>query len=138
MSRSGYTDDCEGWDLIRWRGAVNSAIKGARGQAFLKEMLTALDAMPEKKLIAGELAEGDAVCALGAVGKARGVAMDGIDPEDRERVARAFGIAEALAAEIVFENDQDFYYSKETPEERFARMRRWIEGQIEPALTGEK
>ena len=22
MSRSGYSDDCDQWDLIRWRGAV--------------------------------------------------------------------------------------------------------------------
>lgn len=24
MGRSGYHDGCEGWDLIRWRGAVAS------------------------------------------------------------------------------------------------------------------
>lgn len=35
MSRSGYSDDCYGWELICWRGAVNSAIKGKRGQSFL-------------------------------------------------------------------------------------------------------
>ena len=34
MSRSGYTDECDGWELVRWRGAVNSAIRGKRGQAF--------------------------------------------------------------------------------------------------------
>ena len=28
MSRSGYTDECDGWELVRWRGAVNSAIRG--------------------------------------------------------------------------------------------------------------
>lgn len=56
MSRSGYTEDCEDdWALIRWRGAVNSAIRGKRGQAFLREMLAALDVMPEKRLIAGNL-----------------------------------------------------------------------------------
>ncbi len=26
MSRYGHSEDCEGWDLIRWRGAVNQAI----------------------------------------------------------------------------------------------------------------
>lgn len=41
--------------MIRWRGAVASAIRGKRGQAFLREMLAALDAMPEKRLIAGSL-----------------------------------------------------------------------------------
>lgn len=44
MSRSGYNDDCDGWALIRWRGAVNSAINGKRGQAFLRELVAALDA----------------------------------------------------------------------------------------------
>lgn len=50
MSRSGYSDDYDfdNWQLIRWRGAVNSAINGRRGQAFLKELLTAIEALPEK------------------------------------------------------------------------------------------
>lgn len=132
MSRSGYDDDCDGWDLIRWRGAVASAIRGARGQAFLKEMLAALDAMPEHKLVQGELEQHGEVCAIGAVGKARGVDMATIDPEDRDQVAKAFNISPALAAEIVFENDEAAgYWSKETPEARWGRMRRWVEGHIQ-------
>ncbi len=35
MSRSGYSDDCEQGDLIRWRAAVNSAIRGKRIDAAL-------------------------------------------------------------------------------------------------------
>ncbi|ENQ7660184.1 hypothetical protein ACEQOL_006537 [Pseudomonas aeruginosa] len=38
MSRSGYCDDLDNWSLICWRGAVSSAIKGKRGQAFLIEL----------------------------------------------------------------------------------------------------
>lgn len=106
MSRSGYSDDCGGWDLIRWRGAVASAIKGARGQAFLKELAAAMDAMPDKRLIAHELQADGGYCTIGVLGQARGVDMARIDPDDREQVARAFGIAPALAAEIVFENDE--------------------------------
>jgi len=41
MSRSGYSDDCDVWALIRWRGAVKSAIRGARGQAMLRELIQA-------------------------------------------------------------------------------------------------
>lgn len=134
MSRSGYTDDCDGWSLIMWRGAVASAIRGARGQQFLKEMLGALDAMPEQKLIAHELEADGAVCAIGAVGKARGLKMDGIDPEDRETVASIFGIAPALVAEIVFMNDEENYWSKETPDARYERMRKWIVAQIKPSI----
>lgn len=120
MSRSGYSDDCEQWSLIRWRGAVASSIRGKRGQAFLREMLAALDAMPDKRLIKDELAEPGhidlghwglhegppLVCALGSVGVARGLDMSEIDPEDRESVASAFGIPHALACEIMYENDE--------------------------------
>src|SRR5437879_4918550 len=99
MSRSGYSDDGDNdWGLICWRGAVASAIKGKRGQEFLYEMLHALAALPERKLIANDLEAEGSVCALGAVGKARGIDMKGIDPEDREKVAEVFGIAPALAA----------------------------------------
>lgn len=132
MSRSGYSDDLDdNWQLIRWRGAVASAIKGKRGQAFLREMLAALDALPEKKLVARELEIGGEVCALGSVGQTRGVDMAKLDPEDHETVAAAFNIPHALACEIMFENDEGGgYWNEETPEARYARMRRWIEGQI--------
>lgn len=133
MSRSGYSDDYgEDNSGYLYRGAVASAFRGRRGQAFLKEMLAALDALPEKKLIAGELIEPDTgeVCAIGAVGKARGIDMLGIDPEDAEKVSGTFGIAEAMARELVFENDDEWRSNTETPEARFARMRQWIASQI--------
>lgn len=129
MSRSGYSDDCWGWDLIQWRGRVTSAIRGKRGQAFLQEMLEAMAALPERKLIADELeTEDGSVCAIGAVGKARGIDMSNIDVEDRGRVAKTFGIAEALAAEIVYMNDEAGF--DRSPEARFDRMRRWIESEL--------
>jgi hypothetical protein len=53
MGRAGYSEDCDGWALIRWRGAVTSAIRGKRGQAFLREMLDALDALPVKRIASG-------------------------------------------------------------------------------------
>ncbi len=132
MSRSGYSDDCDYyWSHIMWRGAVASAFRGKRGQAFLREMLAALDALPEKKLLTHDLinAEG-AVCALGAVGKARGLDMAKIDPEDHDTVAGQFDVAHAMACEIMYENDE--FWQPESPEGRFYRMRRWIEGEIRP------
>jgi hypothetical protein len=127
MSRSGYDDDCDGWDLIRWRGAVASAIRGKRGQAFLKEMLSALDDLPDKRLIDQDfVADGD-VCALGAVGVKRAIDMANIDPYDRETVAGTFGIPPALAAKIMEVNDAG---RRVTPERRYLRVREWVAGKI--------
>lgn len=144
MSRSGYTDDCDGWDLIRWRGAVASAIRGKRGQALLKELEVALLNLPEKRLVAREFAnpfEGD-VCALGAValkrrlekGCSREDALKEIAakfPEDceAESIAHELDIADALCKEITFLNDDDFG-SRTTPEERYQHMLNWVRRNI--------
>lgn len=129
MSRSGYVDNCDGWDLIRWRGAVNSAIKGKRGQALLQEMAKALDAMPNKRLIAGAITTtGGEVCALGAVARFKGLEVEGVDPEDSEKVCGIFNIAGALAKEIAFENDYLHEYGEYEPsEQRWQRMRKWVD-----------
>lgn len=132
MSRSGYSEDCDDqWALIRWRGAVASAIRGKRGQAFLEEMLSALDSLPHKRLIAGNLEEDGEVCAIGSVGFQRGINMSKIDPYDREPLSAAFGIPPALAAEIMYENDDGVgYWTKESPENRWQRIRNWVENNI--------
>lgn len=130
MSRSGYSDDYEGdRPLEFYRQAVDRAMQGKRGQAFLREMLAALDALPEKKLIADDLERDGAVCAIGAVGKARGIRMDGIDIHDPREVAARFGVAWSMAAEIEYMNDE-YLLRPETDEERFARMRKWVEAQL--------
>ena len=126
MSRSGYSDDEYDWGTICWRGAVAAAIRGKRGQAFLLEMWRAMQSLPEPKLISGELADeyDGSVCALGSVGKARGVDMSNIDQDDHEAVASAFGISHALACEIMYMNDEGVW--RETPAQRWRRMRAWI------------
>lgn len=133
MSRSGYSDDCDGWGLIRWRGAVSSAIRGARGQKFLRELLATLDEMPEKRLLAVTVNTSDGVCTLGAVTRARGIDtsdLDSLDPYDDygdsgTALASRVGIASAMAKEIVYLNDEGGFYN-ETPERRYERMRRWV------------
>lgn len=107
MNRSGYSDDIDDtWAHIRWRGAVASAIRGERGQQLLREIAVTMDAMPIKELIAHDLQVGGSFCTLGVVGAARGIDMSHLDPEDPKQVAKVFGIAPALAQEIVFENDE--------------------------------
>lgn len=130
MSRSGYSEDLDNWALIRWRGAVNSAIRGGRGQAFFTALLDALDAMSDQRLIAGELEVAGEFCALGVLGRARGLDMSAIDPYDPRQVAGQFNIAEALAQEVVFHNDEGSFY-REIPEQRWQRMRNWVTKQID-------
>jgi hypothetical protein len=126
MSRSGYSDDIDdNWGLIRWRGQVASAIRGSRGQAFMRDMLAALDAMPDKRLIAGELVHDGCHCALGALGAQRGVDLHALDPYNPKQVGNTFGIARQLAQEIVFINDEGGWYD-ETPERRWQRVRAWV------------
>lgn len=131
MSRSGYSDGIDNWDLIRWRGQVASAIRGNRGQALLRELAVAMDAMPEKKLISKALEQDGAHCALGVVGAARGIDLRLIDPEEPRQVSEVFNIARQLAAEIAFENDEMGWC--ETPENRWRRMRGWVQDNITEA-----
>lgn len=133
MGRSGYSDDCENVQL--WRMAVDNATFGARGQKFLRRLRDALDALPVKRLIKDELVSPNGeVCALGAVDPAAK-----LDPYDREAVAAHFNIAPALAAEIAYMNDEfgrcwwnEDQRVEETPEQRWTKMRDWVEKQIGP------
>lgn len=131
MSRSGYVDDYDDVGIMNlYRGTVDRATRGKRGQAFFKALLDALDAMPEKRLIANELETPDgAVCAIGALGKARGVPMNDLNPQDSMRVAERFNIANCLACEVVYMNDEWGDYD-EVPETRWLRMRTWVARQI--------
>lgn len=137
MSRSGYSDDCDdNWSHIMWRGRVASAIGGKRGQALLKEMLEALDAMPAKRLVKEVLEADGEVCALGCLGQKRGLDMSKLDPENYDGVAGAFDVAAPLVQEIVYTNDEtrdySVYPSREfSPEERWQHMRNWVAARID-------
>ena len=86
--------------------------------------------MPEKRLIAHELQSKDgAVCALGALGRERGINMQPIDPEDAVKVAAVFDVATPLAREIVYQNDEAAY-GNETPEARYQRVLAWVQSNI--------
>lgn len=124
MSRSGYSDDCEGNGIELYRQAVHRAIHGKRGQKLLLELAAAMDAMPEKKLITEELVTADgACCTLGVICKARGI-TELPDAYDAESVGMRLGIARSMAAEIAYENDE--FFRHETPEQRWTRMRAWV------------
>ena len=140
MSRHGYIDD--DWDDSpeailasgRWVACVKSAMRGKRGQAFLRELAAAMDAMPVKALIAHELInERGECCTIGVVCKARGIDVSKVDYECPEQVGAAVGIARQMAAEIEYENDDGFWdrdIKSESPEARWQRMRKWVESKL--------
>jgi len=130
MSRSKYSEYADGRaNAALWRKAVERAISGKRGQAFLRELLAALDAMPVKRLIAGELLTADGgVCAIGSVAVRRGVNVADVDPHDADEVGKVFGIACAMAREIEHVNDEIF--GEDTPEERWVAVRDWVNSNL--------
>jgi hypothetical protein len=132
VSRSGYVEDGDYALANLWPSIVDRTIKGKRGQSFLRELAKVLDEMPEKKLIADELiTETGEVCAIGAVCKARGLDTSKVDIYDRYEVGKLVGIAPTLAAEIEYQNDDDFSCRRSvTPEERWVRMRKWVEDNL--------
>lgn len=71
MSRVHFNEDCDSPEAIldagRWENNLRRQIKGKRGQAFLRELLAALEALPSKRLIANAVARDREVCTLGAL-----------------------------------------------------------------------
>lgn len=138
MNRSGYIDvdfdDHEmQWHYIRGRGALKSAIRGARGQRFLRELIEALDAMPKKELAAGLFQEEQGrCCALGAWANHKGIDLSPFEPEpddgwgdesDNESLSEVVGIAVSMVREIEWENDE--WHGDDAS--RWRRMRSWAE-----------
>lgn len=130
MSRSGYSEDCDDQaSLNLYRGTVERAIAGKRGQKFLTELADVLDAMPEKKLISDELIAADGqCCTIGAFCKARGIEVSNIDYYAPEEVGKAVGISRSMAAEIEYENDERG--QGESPEDRWIRMKNWVSSNL--------
>lgn len=128
MTRCGYSDDLDALDLGRWRGQVASATRGARGQKFFADLVAALDKLPEPKLVANELEDSEGVCALGALGRLRGVELMELDTEDYEQLGAAFDIAHQLAQETMHVNDE--WGRRATPEERWQIVRQWAVSQL--------
>jgi hypothetical protein len=130
MSRHDYSDDCD--NIWLYRNAVDRAIGGKRGQAFLRELVVSLDALPAKRLVDGVLVDGGDYCALGAVGLHREIEMDECAEVDASDTAKMFGLARSMAAEIMFVND-DGAIGPESPEQRFERVRRWAVSNLKEA-----
>lgn len=127
MSRSGYRDDYdgEGPPPEFWAAAVRNAARGRRGQQFFRDLRDAMDAMPIKRLISGELVDADGeVCAIGCIGVRRGVDLSSMTKpadcsqedwdldweceasERADALASLFDIAPCLAQDVMYQNDE--------------------------------
>lgn len=130
-----------------WAANVERSLKGKRGQASLRELETALLALPEKQLIADDLQDATGRnCALAALAKLKGVDIPKLaEPEDEyDEIAvhdqmvslgERLGVPRLVATEIVYRNDDDWRPKRETPEERYQRMLRWTQRQLQAHAT---
>lgn len=138
--RIGYSEDEDfPGQFELWQANCQRSLGGSAGQNTLRELEQALIALPEKRLIAGELenAEGE-VCAIGALAKHRGLTSADIhaDPEEMEEVGIELGMPRLVAWKIVEVNDVELgerkYRIPYTPEERYELMLSWVRGRIRP------
>lgn len=152
MGRSGYVDDDGGdfeqWAMIRAAGARKSALRGKRGQAFLRRLAAALDAMPVKSLCAipdtvdeygdkidapgaGRLGLPDGqVCVLGSLARAEGRDPTAIDAADHDGLGRMFDVAPVIVRDLEYENDEHghsgFGSDGTEGERRWKNLRAWV------------
>ena len=135
MSRL-YQNDCDfdPWMEGQQAGALRSAIRGNRGQRFLRDLVAGLDALPEPKLSAGALEDEETgcCCAFGAVRRYRGADAVPLyfDPREEDldppHFAEPFDVAKALAWEVVEANEGWSTSNCEaTMRQRWAHVRAW-------------
>lgn len=131
-----------------WMHAYGRAVKSKRGQAFLKEMKTALEVIPNHRLISSSWCEESGVCALGAVAVKREVDATGQaweetkatlipvfgqgETDDLRRSSEfavdEFGVQRTIAWEVAQENDGGV--GNETSADRWQRMYDFVNSMI--------
>ena len=115
---------------------LEAAISGKRGQVLLRDLLAALDAMPEKLLIASDFVWPDGkCCALGALGLARGMNSEDLNAlgNNLVKTAREFAAPPSLIVAIWRENDAGPCVGRRTYQfqnSRWIYMRAWVASKI--------
>lgn len=148
MSRHGYLEDCGDYDdnlaQGRWQAQLRSATRGRRGQAFFRALVEALDALPEKSLVANSLETNEGgVCALGCLARHRGVDVKELDlggdyPDDEwedsdwDKLSNLFNIAPQVAREVMYVNDETWAPEPDANAVRWQKVRAWAARQIVP------
>lgn len=149
-SRFDNMDDSNSASPAQWAYRLRRSVGSKRGQAFLRELLAALDAVPGHRLIGGSMkAEGSNVCALGAYAawremNERGITWRGAvrelpraDGDDDEgwlvtcRLVRdRYDVAWTLAYEIAEFNDENAASATDDPADRWRDVRDYVAGLI--------
>ena len=147
-SRFASVDDENGIGPGLWAYHLRRATASKRGQAFLRELLAALDAVPGHRLIGGSIkAEGSNVCALGAYAawremRERGITWRGAVRElpygggeqgwatTCELIRDRYGVAWTLAYEIAEFNDENAASATLDPADRWRDVRAYVAGLI--------
>lgn len=86
-----------------------------------------MEGMEQKELIENSLEKDGQYCALGVVGKSRGIDLRRLDPDDYDHLAKVFGISAALVQEIEWINDQ---WSAKYPWMRWDYVYTWVRENI--------
>lgn len=130
-----------------WQANCRRSLNGRAGQAALRELEAELMAMPERRLIADDLAADGEVCAVGALMKRRLVTA-GAEPtaaqarledlndsewESDYVAAQETRVPRLVAWKLVELNDIEL--EGMTPEARYSAVLEWVRGQITAAAA---
>jgi hypothetical protein len=129
-----YDDDSDPSQEGLAAGALRSAIRGERGQRFIRDLVQALDALPLPDLAAGALEDEETgcPCAFGAVRRFRGADAvplwfhpmeEDVTPDN---LAKPFNVSKTLAWAVVQVNEDGMIGNdEETRRLRWKRVRDW-------------
>jgi len=102
--------------------SLERSINSKRGQAFLRELILALNALPEKILIYGDFENSDGYCVMGACLKYRNLNVREID-DSNEGLGSIFNIHTEFIEKVIDVNDSPRII--ETQTKRWHRVRDW-------------
>lgn len=143
----GEIDDAD--DQRRYnlhQGVIAKQMRSRKGQAFLRELIASLEALPEKRLVNDAVAKDGCVCGLGAIALRRrvdagedrdavladlaNVEVDVRDGDEHvsEWAERELGAQQNVASAIAWTTDAD--EGTITPEQRYERVLSWAKSQV--------
>lgn len=139
--RIDYSDDEDyPGQFALWQANCERSLDGRRGQQALRDLRDELLAMSSKRLIAGDLAGGGEVCAVGALLRHRGVEQGelerlagscDVDDWRTDQIAARYGVPPLVAWKLVELNDMELSAFRDAaPEQRYVEVLAWVNEHI--------